>query len=241
MTDQTTENGGPSLSFEKVPTPWRDPNALPASGPVPDKAAASLAFEATPRTPASPAPGHARLRRRGRNPTARRRRARGSHHACTRAPSRSKPCRHRRRRAPILGSKPHTFQAVPVSAPATPDPGAKPHAFQAVPASAPVGVAHRMSTATIGFRPQAAEVASVSRPGGQGWNDPRPGCGEHDPRSRRADRPRVVAAHTPAKYKDRSAWDVPAAPRSRRHDGRGVVGVFLAVVLVAILGFAAYA
>jgi hypothetical protein len=97
-----------------------------------------------------------------------------------------------------------------------------------------------MSTATIGFRPQASELTSVSRPGGQGWNIR---SQDADSSTRGRAEPIVPAwspRTTPAMTRDRSAWDVPAAPRSRRPSGRGMVGIFLAFVLVAILGFAAF-
>ncbi|HVC03623.1 MAG TPA: hypothetical protein VND88_03010 [Candidatus Acidoferrales bacterium] len=239
MTDQTTENGGPSLSFEKVPAPSRSERA-PVSSPVPDKADASLAFEATPRAPVPAAPatprsaGAAATRALVADALAGATAAEPGHHAFQRAPAPA-PAN------PDPAPGHHAFQAVPASAPAISDPGSKPHAFQAVPASAPVGVAQRMSTATIGFRPQAAEVTSVSSPGGQGWNI-RSQDAESTTRGRAE--PIVPAwspRTTPAKNKDRSAWDVPAAPRSRHPTGRGVVGVFLTLVLVAILGFAVYA
>jgi hypothetical protein len=213
MTDQTTESGGPSLSFEKVPAPTRSERA-PAGGPAPDQPAASLAFEATPRAPAPPAPT-------------------GS--AATRALIADALAG-----TPDPGPRPHAFEAVPASVPAAPDPGSKAHAFEAVPASAPVGVGQRMSTATVGFRPTAAEVSAVSAPGGKGWNI-RSQDEEHTLRGRTEEgTPGWSPRTTPAMTADRSAWDVPAAPRSRRPSGRAVIGILLTLVLVAILGFAAF-
>jgi hypothetical protein len=223
MTDQTPESGGPLLSFEKVPTPSRSERA-PERDPAADQAAANLAFETTPRAPAAPPP-----------PTAAA--------AATRAliadalAGTSDP-----------GPKPHTFEAVPASVPKPVEPPSKPDAFEAVPASAaPAGVAQqRMSTATMTFRPSAAEVTAASAvsapsvPGGKGWN-----IRSHDEESSLRGKAEPVAPAwsprtTPAMTKDRSAWDVPAEPRSRRPSGRAMVGILLSVVLVAILGFAGF-
>ena len=44
----------------------------------------------------------------------------------------------------------------------------------------------------------------------------------------------------PNANRDRSAWAVPDAPRSRKLSGRKFLGIALTVVLVAILGFAGY-
>lgn len=215
MTDQTTENGGPSLSFEKVPAPSRSERA-PASDPAPDHAAASLAFEATPRTPtatAPPAPATAATRALIADALA------GTTDA---------------------GPRPHAFEAMPAPSPPAPDTESKTHSFEAVPASAPVGVGQRMSTATVSFRPTAAEVTSVSLPGGKGWNIR---SQDEDNASRGRAEPVVPAwspRTTPAMTRDRSAWAVPAAPRSRRPSGRGVFGILLTLVLIAILGFAAF-
>ena len=218
MTDQTTENGGPSLSFEKVPAPSRSERA-PAGDPAPDHAASNLAFETTPRTPATPAP-----------PTAAA--------AATRALIADALAG-----TPDPGPRPHAFEAVPASVPPVPDPGSKHHSFEAVPASAPVGVGQRMSTAaTVAVRPATVEevVSPDSVPGGKGWN-----IRSHDEENLTRGRaeqgtPGWSPRTTPAVTKDRSAWDVPAAPRSRRPSGRGVIGILLTLVLVAILGFAAF-
>jgi hypothetical protein len=143
---------------------------------------------------------------------------------------------------PDPGPRPHAFEAVPASVPPAPDPGAKHHSFEAVPASAPVGVGQRMSTAaTVAVRPATAEVVSpVSVPGGKGWNI-RSQDEENLTRGRAEQgTPGWSPRTTPAMTKDRSAWDVPAAPRSRRPSGRGVIGILLTLVLVAILGFAAF-
>ena len=214
MTDQTTENGGLSLSFEKVPAPSRSERA-PAGHPAPDHAAASLAFEATPRTPAAPAA-----------PTAAT--------AATRALIADALAG-----TADAGPRIHAFETVPAPSPPTPDTGSTNHSFEAVPASAPVGVGQRMSTATVSFRPTAAEVISVSVPGGKGWNirsqdEENASRGRAEPAE-----PGWSTRTTPAMTRDRSAWDVPAAPRSRRPSARAVFGVLLTLVLIAILGFAA--
>ncbi len=216
MTDQTTENGGPSLSFEKVPAPSRSERA-PAGEPVPDHPAANLAFETTPRTPATPPPATAAA-------------------AATRALVADALAG-----TPDPGPRPHAFEAVPASVPTPPDPGSKHHSFEAVPASAPVGVGQRMSTAaTVAVRPATAEAVSpASVPGGKGWNI-RSQDEENLTRGRAEQgTPGWSPRTTPAMTKDRSAWDVPAARRSRRPSGRGVIGIVLTLVLVAILGFAA--
>jgi hypothetical protein len=195
MTDQTPENGGPSLSFEKVPAPSRSERA-PAGDPPLEHPGANLAFEATPRAPAPPAPPGT---------------------AATRA-------------------------LIADALAGTPDPGPKPHAFEAVPASAAsAGVAQRrMSTATLGFRPTAAEVTGISVPGGKGWNIR--SQDEENALRRRVEpaEPGWSPRTTPAMTADRSAWDVPAAPRSRRPSARAVIGILLTVVLIAILGFAGF-
>jgi hypothetical protein len=218
MTDQTTENGGPSLSFEKVPAPSRSERA-PAGAPAPDHAASNLAFETTPRTPAAPPP-----------PTAAA--------AATRALVADALAG-----TPDPGPRPHAFEAVPAPVPPAPDTGSKHHSFEAVPASAPVGVGQRMSTAaTVATRPATAEevVSPGSVPGGKGWNIR--SQDEENLNRGRAEQgtPGWSPRTTPAMTKDRSAWDVPAAPRSRRPSGRGVIGILLTLVLVAILGFAAF-
>jgi hypothetical protein len=103
---------------------------------------------------------------------------------------------------------------------ATTEPGHSAPAFEAVPVS--VGVAQqRLSTATVGFRPESPAGAGVSGPGGQGWNIRR-----HDEDS-------------PFRG-DHSAWDAPGAPR-RRGSSRGILTVtVLLAILVAILGFGAF-
>lgn len=234
MTDQTTESGGPSLSFEKVPATSRSERAS-ASGPAPD-AAAGLAFETTPRAPAPPAPtGSAATRALIADALAGTPDPGPRPHAFEAMPASAPPP------APSdLASKLHAFEAVPASPPPNPEPGSKPHAFEAVPASAPVGVGQRMSTATIGFRPTAAEVSAVSAPGGKGWNI-RSQDEEHTVRgSTEEGTPGWSPRTTPAMTADRSAWDVPAAPRSRRPSSCAVIGILLTLVLVAILGFAAF-
>jgi hypothetical protein len=112
-------------------------------------------------------------------------------------------------------------------------------AFEAVPASVGI-VQRRMSTAGVAHRPAVADVPGISIPGGKGWN------------IRGREETSTVAAHaepvapawstrtTPAMTADRSAWDVPAAPRRRHLTARAAVGIVLTVILVAILGFAGF-
>jgi hypothetical protein len=123
---------------------------------------------------------------------------------------------------------------------ATPEPAHKTQAFQAVPAS--VGVAQqRLSTAAPAVRPEANADAGASLPGGKGWNiRPR----DDDSWMRRSTEPEGPPAWsqrtTPAMTADRSAWTV-AMPRERRRlSGRAMVGILLSVILVGILGFAAF-
>jgi hypothetical protein len=116
----------------------------------------------------------------------------------------------------------------------------KPHSFEAVPAS--LGVAQqRLSTPTIGQRPEAPERIGPMVPGGSGWNI----------RSRDADfagRGRGEGADAqpgwsprahPAAERDNS-WMVPDAPRKRGVGARKVIGILLTLILVAVLGFAGY-
>jgi hypothetical protein len=93
--------------------------------------------------------------------------------------------------------------------------------FQPVPVS--IGVPQtRMSTATVGFRPEAPTAgAKVSGPGGTGWN----------------------IRHQEARHSfraDGSAWDIPTAPHRPVSSHRRLVVVLVAVALVAALSFAAF-
>ncbi|MGA7987923.1 MAG: hypothetical protein WCB51_05935, partial [Candidatus Dormiibacterota bacterium] len=93
----------------------------------------------------------------------------------------------------------------------------------------------------IGFRPEVAAVGGVSVPGGEGWNIRR--RDEADAQRGHAEpiEPAWTTRETKKRRADHSAWDVPAAPRRRRHlTGRGVVGILLSIVLVGMLGFAAF-
>lgn len=135
-----------------------------------------------------------------------------------------------------LSTSPPPPPPPPVSAP----PGSRPPAFEAVPAS--LGVAQqRLSTPTIGVRPEPIEVAGPVSPGGHGWNIR--GRDETMALNRGKAEEGSAAWGTrplPSANRDRSAWDVPAAPHKRRLSGKGVLGIGFTVVLVAILGFAGY-
>jgi hypothetical protein len=230
MTDQTPEDGG--LSFEKVHDLAR-PERAPKPSAADAEHAAGLAFETTPRTPPPPPSGANATRALiasalegtpdpGPRPV----------HTYEAAPMAAPPVAE----APAAGT---SFQATPrpaaAPAPATPAPGS----FHAVPAS--VGVAQqRMSTATIGFRPEVAVVGGVSVPGGHGWNIRR--RDEADAQRGHAEpTEQAWSTRTTAKRRgDQSAWDVPAARRRRHLTGRAVVGILLSIVLIGILGFAAF-
>jgi hypothetical protein len=97
-----------------------------------------------------------------------------------------------------------------------------------------------MSTATIGFRPEVAAVAGVSVPGGRGWNIRRRDEGDAQRGHAEPIEPAWSTRTTEKMRADHSAWDVPAAPRRRHLTGRAVVGILLTIILVGILGFAAF-
>ena len=130
-------------------------------------------------------------------------------------------------------------QASPAAPPVGAPPGSRP-AFEAVPAS--LGVAQqRLSTPTVGVRPPPLEMAGPVRPGGTGWNIR--GRDETQVLNRGKAEGGEAAWGTrplPNVNRDRSAWDVPAAPRGRRLSGKGVLAIGLTAILVAILGFAGY-
>jgi hypothetical protein len=117
----------------------------------------------------------------------------------------------------------------------------KPHAFEAVPAS--LGIAQqRLSTPTIGQRPEAPERVGPMVPGGSGWNI-RSRDAEVSGRGRAesaGDQPAWSTRAHPAAERDHSAWMVPDAPRKRRATGRMVIGIALTIILLAVLGFAGY-
>jgi hypothetical protein len=138
------------------------------------------------------------------------------------------------------------FEATPRTPPPPPDDeaggGHNVPSFEAVPASDVVGE-KRLSTATTGFRPAvAAVVASVSGPGGNGWNVRR---------QEKAGRLRAQAAAVEgapawsprpsgAMSGDHSAWDTPIARRHRRSRLRTLTRTVIALVLVAVVGFAVF-
>jgi hypothetical protein len=113
-------------------------------------------------------------------------------------------------------------------------------AFEAVPASPATGQ-QRLSAPTIGVRPEPIDVSGPVRPGGSGWNI-RSRDDAFMPNRGRAETesPGWETRSLPNANRDRSAWAVPAAPRTRRLTGRKLMGIALSVVLVAILGFAGY-
>jgi hypothetical protein len=133
----------------------------------------------------------------------------------------------------------------PVPAPKAPqiDEGAasRSPAFVAVPASH-VAAQQRLSTPTIGIRPEPVDVGGPVSPGGTGWNIrgrdggflPNRGLAES------TDLPAWTTRELPNAHRDRSAWSVPEAPRRGRLSARQLLGIVLSLVLVAILGFAAY-
>ena len=139
-------------------------------------------------------------------------------------------------------SEPTALQApAPASPPAGLTPESKPPTFEAVPAS--VGVAQqRLSTPTIGIRPEPAAATGAVKPGGNGWNVRSreggflPKQGQNDGEAGAAWQTRTL----PNADRDRSAWDVPEAPRRRTFSGRSSLGIALSVILVGILGFAGY-
>lgn len=129
---------------------------------------------------------------------------------------------------------PRTPQPPPV------DPGLHPPAFEAVPASDVVGQ-KRLSTASTGFRPVvAAVVASVSGPGGHGWNVRRQEKASRLRTEREAVEggPAWSPRTTGALSGDHSQWDAPIARRRRRTDLRILTRMVLTLALIAIVVFA---
>jgi hypothetical protein len=175
MTDQPGEGPGSSLSFEDVRNLGRSEHANPPGEPV-EEHAATLAFEATPRTPPPPPD----------------------------------------------------------------DAGLHPPAFEAVPASDVVGQ-KRLSTATTGFRPVvAAVVASVSGPGGHGWNVRRQEKASRLRTEREAVEggPAWSPRTTGALSGDHSDWDTPIALRRRRSGLRALTRIVITLVVIAIVAVA---
>ncbi len=231
MTDQAREDGG--LSFEKVHDLAR-PERAPQTNTPDAERAAGLAFEATPRTPPPPP-------RAAPNPT-RALVASALEGTPDPGPRPAPTFEATPRSAPPVAAAPAagtSFQATPRPAAAPAPPAPAPASFHAVPASA--GVAQqRMSTATIGFRPEVAAVAGVSVPGGRGWNIRRRDEGDAQRGHAEPIEPAWSTRTTEKMRADHSAWDVPAAPRRRHLTGRAVVGILLTIILVGILGFAAF-
>jgi hypothetical protein len=133
------------------------------------------------------------------------------------------------------------FEATPRTPPPPPDdPGLHARAFEAVPASDVVGQ-KRLSTASTGFRPVvSAVVATVSGPGGHGWNVRR---------QQKASRLRTEDAAqeggsawsprtTGTRSGDRSDWDTPIARRRRRSGLRVLTRIVITLVLIAVVAFA---
>ena len=131
------------------------------------------------------------------------------------------------------------FEAVPMAPPPAEPP--KLPGFEAVPASLNVAQ-QRLSTATIGVRPEAPDVAGPVRPGGSGWNI-RPRDQPWMPKRRHAapaDGPSWNTRTLPNSNRDRSAWMVPEAVRMRKLSRLTAVKVVLVLILLAIVGFACY-
>jgi hypothetical protein len=145
--------------------------------------------------------------------------------------------------APGIPPDPRTLKTSP-PAPPSPAPvdlasGSRSSAFEAVPASVAVAQ-QRLSTPTIGIRPEPSDASGPVRPGGTGWNV-RPREGGFLPNRKGGDTGAEPAWQTRTlPNADRSAWDVPKARRTRSLSGRKFLGIALSVLLVAILGFAGY-
>ncbi len=117
--------------------------------------------------------------------------------------------------------------------------GARSPAFEAVPASVAVAQ-QRLSTPTIGIRPEPSNASGPVRPGGTGWNV-RSREGGFVPNRKGGDAGEEPAWQTRIlPDTDRSAWAVPKAPRTSALSGRKFLGIALSVLLVAILGLAGY-
>jgi hypothetical protein len=151
---------------------------------------------------------------------------------------------------PPVAPDPRTLKQSPLMSPPPPDPrtpstepppGSKLPAFEAVPASN-VAAQQRLSTPTIGIRPEPVEVAGPVSPGGSGWNI----RGRDQPflpnrgRAVAADGPAWETREIPNANRDRSAWMVPEARQTRRLSGKQLLGIVLTAILLLILGFAGY-
>ena len=142
-----------------------------------------------------------------------------------------------------LRTSPPPPQPTGPSPDATADPvaGTRPPTFEAVPASVAVAQG-RLSTPTIGVRPAPAPSTAPVSPGGSGWNV-RPREGGFLPNRGGADTGEGSSWQTrplPGADRDRSNWGVPEAPPKRTLTDKTFLRIVLAVILVAILGFAGY-
>jgi hypothetical protein len=133
------------------------------------------------------------------------------------------------------------FEAAPRTPPPPPDDtGLHPPAFEAVPASDVVGE-KRLSTASTGFRPVvAAVVATVSGPGGHGWNVRRQEKASRLRTEREAHEggPAWSPRTTGALSGDHSEWDTPIARRRRRSGLRTLTRIVITLVVIVLLAFA---
>jgi hypothetical protein len=212
MTDHTPADGGTPPPFKKVEDQAHFERAPAPRDPARDTGDPNLAFETAPRTPLAPVT----------TPDPR---------ALSTSPLAPPP-------GPLPASP--SFVAVAMSPPSA-EPPPKLPAFEAVPASLSVAQ-QRLSTATIGVRPEAAEVVGPVRPGGTGWNI-RPRDQPWMPKRGHpatADGPGWQTRTLPSTNRDRSAWMVPEAARIRKLSRRSVVKTVLVLILVAIVGLAGY-
>jgi hypothetical protein len=148
--------------------------------------------------------------------------------------------------APVTTPDPRTLRPSPLAPPALPVPkppayeepsGSTSPAFEAVPASVAV-VQQRPPTPTIGIRPEVGVPTGPVTPGGSGWNI-RPMDEMVGQRRTKSDTPPTWKTRS-LQSRDRSAWMVPDALRTRTISRRMVMGILLSIVLVAVLGFAGY-
>jgi hypothetical protein len=214
MTDHTPEGNGTEPPFKKVEDQAHFERAPAPREPARDTGDPNLAFETAPRTPLAPAS----------TPDPR---------ALNPSPLAPPP-------GPVPTLPSPSFEAVPKSPPSSAPPPKLP-AFEAVPASLG-GAQQRLSTATIGVRPEAADVAGPVSPGGSGWNirprdQPWMPKGKH---AEAADEPGWQTRALPNANRDRSALMVPQAARTRSRSRRRLLGTVLVFILLAIVAFAGY-
>lgn len=140
---------------------------------------------------------------------------------------------------PRVATDPRALKANPPPPPQGPGPRAP--AFEAVPASLAVGT-QRLSTPSLGARPEPSNSSGPTIPGGTGWNirGRDEAAALHRGRAEDASGPAWETRPLPNANLDRSAWAVPAARVKRKLTGKGLTGLVLSVILVAILGFAGY-